>query len=138
MELLSEIKDDDHLDAAQRLEERLGSVDYDVWACRACLATHTEDYIAWFSGLEACMQCERRTCRRERHVLKAATTFATGLAESRWECMSCRHRRRLRETIPMVRSSSGGSGSGWSGGGGSGGGSFGGGSSGGGGASGGW
>lgn len=34
--LLDEVSDDEFLDPPERIEERIGSVDYDVWACLTC------------------------------------------------------------------------------------------------------
>ena len=33
---LTEAEDDTYLDRGEQTEERLGSVDYDVWGCRLC------------------------------------------------------------------------------------------------------
>ena len=135
MKRLSEQADNAHLDAPSVLEEQLGSVDYDVWACARCDATKVVPHRKLFSGYHACPKCKRRTLKRSSRQLVAPSYSATGTREVTESCKNCGHSGRRRETIPMlVRSSSGSSSSGgWSGGGG-GGSSFGGGSSGGGGA----
>lgn len=136
MKRLSEQADNAHLDAPSVLEEKLGSVDYDVWACTRCDATKVVPHRKLFSGYHPCPKCKRRTLKRTSRQLVAPTYSATGTREVTESCKNCGHASQRRETIPMlVRSSSGSSSSGgWSSGGGGGGSSFGGGSSGGGGA----
>src|SRR5439155_14795685 len=76
--LLDRVKEDDKLDAAQRLEEQLGSVDYDVWVCPSCLATDTERYLEWFSGFEECPACGHRTYKTERTIVESPTYDSAG------------------------------------------------------------
>jgi uncharacterized protein len=139
LELLDARTEAKYLDAAQQLEEKLGSVDYDVWICHACLATHVPRYVEWLSGLSDCPRCGHRTCKQERRTISEATSTSTGLVEVHWWCVSCRYDVKHSHTTPMRTSLDDDGGDGWSGGfggfGGSGGGSFGGGLSGGGGAS---
>ena len=130
---LDESADDARLDTGQRLEEKLESVDYDVWVCPTCQQSLVIPHRAWFSRYSTCKSCNRRTLETQTRTLVsrddepfrhagghgAMSATARGLG---------RTRERFREVDP----SSGGSGS--SGGGGGGGSSFGGGSSGGGGA----
>lgn len=141
--LLDEAKDDEKLDTAQQVEERLGSVDYNVWICPSCLTTDTEAYVARFSDFSVCPHCGHRTYKEEQTILSSPTSVSAGQKRIDGQCVSCRHttvRHQIIPAIPSSDSSPGGfggdSGGGFSGG--SGGGGFGGGSSGGGGASRGW
>lgn len=127
MELLSETADDQHLNQVQRLEEKLGSVDYDVWHCPACLKTDTERYVAMFSSFKACPKCKAQTLKETRTTLVAATRSHGGKVRIDGKCYSCAHTTSRVEHTPRISSSSGSSGGS--------GGSSGGGSSGGGGAS---
>jgi uncharacterized protein len=143
LELLSEQDDDPKLTAVQQLEEKIGSVDYDVWICPACLNSDTKRYIQTFSGFEDCPACGGRTFKEGRQeTIRAATTLGSGMARVEGRCVSCNHKRVRDVLLPRIEESS--SSGGWSSGGGGfssgggGGGGFGGGSSGGGGASGGW
>lgn len=145
--LLSEEDDDAHLMGRQRLEEKLGSVDYDVWYCPACLDTDTEYYVSLFTALQACPKCQARALKDGRQqILRAATNDKEGRAQVEGRCLNCNHKRVRVVVLPRIRnigdsgSGYGGRGSGGGGGfgGGGGGGGFGGGSSGGGGASRGW
>lgn len=136
MQLLDEAKDDEKLTEAMRVEEKIGSLDYDIWVCPACLSSHAKTYKAWFSGFKRCHKCAHQTFQETETILHAATTVSSGEKRIDGTCVSCKHSTIRREHIPRIvvsHSSSGGGG--WSGGGG---GSFGGGSFGGGGASRGW
>ena len=158
LRLLSELEEDPKLSAVQQLEEKIGSVDYDVWVCPACLNNDTERYIKPFSRFTECPKCRARTFKEDdQQVIRPATTLMSGLAQVEGRCVNCNYKSVREVILPVLpapstwsssNSSSGSSfgsggsfGGGFSSGGGgfSGGGSdFGGGSSGGGGASGGW
>lgn len=136
LELLSEQEDDPKLTAVQRLEEKIGSVDYDVWICPACLNQDTERYLKNFSGFKDCPACDARTFKEDAPVeVTAATTSSDGSARVDGRCVACNHKAVRYITLSQISDSSSSSSSF---GGGGGGGGFGGGSSGGGGASGGW
>jgi uncharacterized protein len=145
MRLLDEVEDDAHLDAGQRTEESIGSVDYRVYICRQCQFSRTVAKKRWFSGFSRCRQCHYRALRSVTETLVHATYDYGGQVRVTETCHHCpftrtyiRHTARL--TRPTTSSSSGGGFSSRSGGGGfssrsgGGGSSFGGGSSGGGGA----
>jgi uncharacterized protein len=148
LELLSEQHDDPKLSSVQQLEEKLGSVDYDVWICTACLNQDTEQYIKRFSGYSVCPKCNARTFKEgSQRIARRATTTHHGIAYVEGHCEACNHKTKRQVLLPVIATpsvssgSSGSSGSSFGGGGfggGGGGGGFGGGSSGGGGASGGW
>ena len=128
---LDETADDAHLDSGQQLEERLESVDYDVWLCPTCQYSLVIPHKAWFSRYSVCKSCKRRTLRSDSVTIVPATTASTGVQQVTEKCQSCAWGRTYTRVIPRISTSSGSSGSGSSGGGGS---SFGGGSAGGGGA----
>ena len=58
---LAEAEDDALLAEGQQAEERVASVDYDVWKCGACSHHFTLRYPKWFSGYAECPQCHNRT-----------------------------------------------------------------------------
>jgi uncharacterized protein len=135
MARLDEQADDAHLDRGQQLEERLKSVNYDVWVCPTCQQVSIVPHNAWFSRYSKCTSCGRRTLETSSRTLVRATTSHSGSEEVTERCRNCGWTRTYTRTIPRVQASSGGSGGFSSGGsGGGGGGSFGGGSAGGGGA----
>lgn len=129
MSRLAEADDDALLEKEQRTEERIGSVDYDVWKCPACAHHFTLRYPQWFSGYEKCPQCHNRTKSAAEEVIERATTHGSGSARVVEQCAFCSFRHEYTKVLPQITSSSS---SGSSSGGSS---SFGGGSSGGGGAS---
>jgi uncharacterized protein len=131
MTLLDEVWDDHQLQKGQITEERLGSVDYDVWDCPACNHVTVEGYRAWFSRYGACRACGFRTVEGTTTILESATTTSTGRKRVDYHCHNCEDRYSVEHTIPRrSQSQSSGSGSSRS--------SFGGGRSSGGGASGRW
>ncbi|MBX3412171.1 MAG: TPM domain-containing protein [Pirellulales bacterium] len=139
LERLGEEQDDEYLSDAQKLEEKIGSVDYDVWYCPACLHADTERYVSYFSGYGDCPSCKSRTFKEgPQQTIQMATTYSTGVARVEGRCVRCNKKTVRTVILPRISTSSSSSGSSFGGGGGGGGSSFGGGSSGGGGASGGW
>ena len=120
MTRLSEAEDDAALSGGQRAEERVGSVDYDVWACASCDERLVIPYKRW-SSYEACPRCGHRTVSKARRTITAATTTRTGLEEITLACAHCDFRDVTRRTTPRLPPpSSGGGSSGRSGGGGGG------------------
>ena len=131
MQRLSEADDDAELEHGQRVEERVRSVNYDVWKCRACAETLVLPYGRVFSSYRKCDACGRKAMRTKRKVVKEATYTRTGLAEDTHHCEACGVTRVERvvlpkETPPSASTSSGSSGGFGGGGGGGGGGGFGG------------
>jgi uncharacterized protein len=131
MILLAEHWDDKHLNEGERTEEKLKSVDYDVWYCEKCEHVTIEAYKSWFSRYSACRNCGYKTLEGTTTILHQATKSTTGSKRIDYSCRNCDEQYSVTKVIPMVTESSSSS----SGGGSS---SFGGGSSSGGGASGSW
>ena len=134
MNKIDEVHDNEYLNSAQDTEERIGSVDYDVWLCPACGERDIEQYISPVSGYTECPRCHAHTRKlTTTRILRQPTPMSTGLGEKVYSCVHCGNVDVVPFTIPMVVVPviSGG-------GGGFGGGGFGGGMTGGGGASGGW
>jgi uncharacterized protein len=131
---LDETADDAHLDRGQQLEEKLESVDYDVWVCPTCQYALTLPHRAWFSRYSTCKSCKRRTLETDTLTLIPATTSHSGSQQVTERCRNCGWTRTYTRVIPRISQSSGSSGSSGGSSGGGGGSSFGGGSAGGGGA----
>jgi uncharacterized protein len=129
MTRLTEVEDDALLVEGQQAEERVRSVDYDVWKCGACSHHFTLRYPKWMTGYAKCPQCSNRTKSSTETVILAATTSSSGSARVVEQCAFCSFHHVFSKTLPRIQPSSS---SGRSSGGGS---SFGGGRSGGGGAS---
>ncbi len=144
MDKVDEVHDNDYLTAAQDAEERLGTVDYDVWLCPKCGETDIEPYEKAHTGFQRCPICggltSRFTCDR---ILRKPTTAVEGMGVKQYTCQHCGHVSDFSYVIPVIIAATmiGGGGHGRGGGGFGGGGfggGFGGGMTGGGGASGGW
>lgn len=126
MRRLSEDKDDAYLEAGNVSEERIGSLDYDVWLSPS--GFHKIERYDGHTSASNCETCGYKTYRQtSSRTIRAATTSSSGLAEDTYECAHCGRTQVVQRTIPKIETSSS---SGGSSGGGS---SFGGGSSGGGG-----
>ncbi len=150
MKKMNEEEDNNYLSSSEDFEERLGTVDYDVWVCPDCGTVERFPYHEKQLKYRECPSCGtvamNLVCNK---VLEPATTRKEGIGERVYQCQYCRNIHREPYRIPrksddsaalaagvVLGSMLGGRGGG--GGGGFSGGSFGGGSSSGGGASGGW
>jgi uncharacterized protein len=143
MQRVDEENDNNYLTQAQDTEERLNSVDYDVWLCPQCGETDIIPYVNPQNTYSVCPQCGARACSLiSRRIVYPATEFREGRGIEETYCRSCGRRSRQQFIVPKVVAApiiiGGGGGRGFGGGGGFSGGSFGGGSTGGGGASGSW
>lgn len=144
MKKLSEDEDNKYLTAAQDLEERLDSVDYDVWLCSECGETDVLPFVKESNRFTVCPNCGARTCSMTANrILYGATTSREGHGVKIYSCRNCHKSSEVaykipKEEVPIAPIFIGGGGGRGFGGGGFSGGSFGGGMTGGGGASGGW
>ena len=127
MSRLAETEDDARLEEGQRAEERVGSVDYDVWACPSCSYHLTLRYPKWLTSHSRCPQCLNHTKSATETVVAPATVHAAGSARVVEQCAFCNYHveytkalARLERSDSSSRSSGGGSsfGGGRSGGGG--------------------
>jgi uncharacterized protein len=114
MRRLDEAQDDASLDTGQQLEERIGSVDYDVWQC-TCGEELVIPHKKLFSGYSVCDACKVRAVKTRRTVVRQPTYTSTGLAEDVSRCESCNRTTTTQVTLarrtPPSSSGSGGSGS---------------------------
>lgn len=147
MKRLDEKEDNEYLNASQDLEERLNTVDYDVWVCPDCGTIERFPYKVNQKKYTQCPACGTIAMRPVSDIVtQAPTTRREGMGVKTNECEFCHHRDQRHYRIPKKEDPSAaiaagailGSGIGRGGGGGGFGGGFGGGSTGGGGASGGW
>lgn len=133
MHKLDENADDQFLSKGKQMEEKLKSIDYDVWKCESCAATDEYNYRNRWSKYKECSYCKTyASFLAGRETVVSATYSSSGSGRETHSCKFCGKNKVTTYTIPkLTRSSSGSSSS-------SGGGSWGGGSSGGGGASSSW
>lgn len=142
MNLVDEVHDNDYLTPAQDTEERINSIDYDVWLCPDCGETEILPYVQRSSDYTECPRCHARACRMvSDRVMRRPTVSTEGIGVRTYQCAHCHHSYHQNYSIarlapPVIIVGGGGHGGGR--GGGFGGGSFGGGFTGGGGARGGW
>lgn len=114
---LDEEADDAHLDPGQRIEERVGSVDWIVRVCPSCDEIHIFDDRKWFSGYGKCEKCGYKTSRSHRNTLRQATYTHGGTVEVTTSCANCNHRSRYTYDTPRRQRSNSGFGGGLGGGG---------------------
>jgi uncharacterized protein len=104
---LDERADDVHLDKGQRLEEKMGSVDYDVWWCDPCEDALVDRYGALFTFHVRCDRCHYVTVKKTSRTLRAATYDHGGEVEVTRNCHHCHHTSTSRHSTPRrTRSSS--------------------------------
>ena len=148
MELIDEEHDNDYLTPAQDTEEKINSIDYDVWHCPKCHQTEILPYINRESNYTVCDRCGARAMSIvDRRTLRQPTVNSEGEGVDIYICKNCGNQNNKRFRIPKKPDPTaavaagailgsalgrGGGGGGFSGG------SFGGGMAGGGGAGGGW
>ena len=116
MHRLAEDRDDTSLDVGQQLEERIGSVDYDVWQC-GCGEEVVRPFKAIFTRYHGCPGCRVRAAKTTRTVVTQPTYVTTGLARDTERCEHC-GRVQVKDVVLARRTppSKGGSGGGRSGG----------------------
>lgn len=141
MPMVPEEDDDAYYDAGQVTEERIDSVDYQYYFCKACDFHRILRVENVLSTYKRCGNCKQKTLSTIKRTLRAPTKTSTGLEEIILKCAHCEFHHTREKPLPALISTTDytdgfGGGGGFSGGGGGGfdGGGFGGGSSGGGGA----
>lgn len=143
MQRLDEETDNKYLTPAQDAEERLNSVDYDVWLCPNCNQTEIIPFINRQKNYSVCHVCGARTAALVSDtIVSQPTTTSRGRGVKTYRCYNCGNTINRQYDIPKVVAPpvilGGGGGGGFGGGGSFSGGSFGGGMTGGGGSRGGW
>ena len=108
---IHEDDDDASLDRGQRLEEKLGSVDYDVWQC-ACGEQMILPHRAIFTRFTDCPACRVRAVKTKRVTVTHATYSSPGRAVETKTCEACGDTRKREIILPVLQQSSSGGGSG--------------------------
>jgi uncharacterized protein len=132
MRLLSEADEDRYLNFKQQAEERVKSIDYDVWKCNVCDNYKVLPYEKMMTKYQVCPQCGAKTYSLvSDRIIFPATSLTTGRGEKVHECANCHCRKKIPYVIPIIVVSRGGNcgggfskgsfGGGFSGGGGAGG-----------------
>lgn len=90
MNLVDEVHDNDYLTREQDIEERLGTVDYDVWLCPTCGETDIIPYDQKASAYTVCPVCKAKALHViSDRVVKQPTTRSEGLRAITSHCASC-------------------------------------------------
>jgi uncharacterized protein len=100
--LLDDLAEDPHLSEGQQAEERVGSVDYDVWWCEGCQDTEIRRHKALLSSRHTCEKCGFVTAKDFTRTLEVATAFSEGRVEVRRRCQHCGHVQVFYRRIPRV------------------------------------
>lgn len=138
---LDEDKDDFFLKDGQKVEEKIGSIDYDVWFCEKSKDIKIYAYESLFTSYSKCPSCHFKTYFVQSDTVTVSPTCtSSGSGIRHYACKNCNHKNSSTYTIPArdCSKSSSSSGSSYSSGSSSSSSSFGGGRSGGGGAGGSW
>lgn len=134
-EKLGEREDDIALNTGQQTEEKIKSVDYDVWQCKSCDSVEVLNYPNAHTKYVACTKCAfAASSLFEKRTVTPPTYDSAGAGEEEYVCTHCGYHHIVPFVIAKLKDSSSSS----EGSSGSSSGSFGGGSSGGGGASSSW
>ncbi|HLL21883.1 MAG TPA: TPM domain-containing protein [Kofleriaceae bacterium] len=88
---LSEVEDDQHLDAGERTEEQLGSVNYEVVICPGCQDARTLRHAKWFSSYSRCGSCNFKTLASSSTTIATATYDHGGQVRVTEDCKHCKH-----------------------------------------------
>lgn len=121
MHKLSESEDNKFLEKGQVSEEKVRSVDYDVWISEEEGDILIQSYKRWFSKYNACPKCKYKTYYKVYDkVISQPTYSSTGTGEKSYKCTNCGHSKVYTYTIAKKTktssSSSGSSSSSWGGG----------------------
>jgi uncharacterized protein len=111
MRRLDESEDDASLEEGQRAEERVGSVDYDVWTCPSCACHVTLRYPKWLTAHSECPQCLNRTKSSVETVTEPASVHGSGSAQVVEQCAFCNYHVEYTKVLARLERSTSSSGS---------------------------
>lgn len=101
-QLLDEKEEDAHLSTARQTEEHLGSVDHDVWLCRACGSAQRVSFVNNHADFKSCPKCSTVAMSLESDTLaEKATPTHQGKGIRKFVCQHCGHQRK--ETYFIAR-----------------------------------
>lgn len=107
MHKLNEEEDNNLLSPSQDFEEKINSVDYDVWVCDDCGTVERYAFPNRHSQYEVCPHCGTKAMTLVHdHTLVPATTRAAGVGEKVYECKYCHNNTRKRYSIPKKEDAS--------------------------------
>jgi uncharacterized protein len=92
MTMLDEQADDAYLEPSEKVEERIGSIDYQIWVCAACGERKKRRGSSFFSAYRNCPQCAAKTLSSESTVIEEATYSHGGEVRVDQTCANCSYR----------------------------------------------
>lgn len=102
MNLLEEQLDDAHLTPAERTEERIGSIDHQIWMCPQCSERSRRAWPKIFSGYSRCSNCQAKTVQSTSSVIQSPTYSSSGTRRVDTSCAHCGHKTSSTQTIPRL------------------------------------
>jgi uncharacterized protein len=99
---LGELADDAHLSTGQRMEERLRSVDYDVWTCPTCPQVNQFRYGAFFTRYARCPSCRHVTKSKTVNRVQRPTKWHSGLEKITERCGQCGYANESTRVLPQL------------------------------------
>jgi len=107
MHKLDEKQDDKYLSSGQVSEEKVKSIDYDVWIADETGEILILAYKRWFSSYSQCPKCGFKTYNLEYDkVIDEATYTSDGMGERKYSCEHCNYSNVTRYTIPKKQETS--------------------------------
>lgn len=103
MTRLDEEKDNAYLEDPERLEEKIGSVDYDIWLCPSCAETIKLRHDRYGSGYSLCPDCGARTVSETSSVLSEPTYHRSGEVRVDERCVHCSYHVYSTHSTPPLR-----------------------------------
>lgn len=102
MTQLDEQADDAYLQPSEKVEERIGSVDYQIWVCPACGERKKRRGSAFFSRYQTCPECGAKTLSSTSRTVEQATYHHGGLVEVQQTCANCSYKNSYTRSTPML------------------------------------
>ena len=99
---LSEEADDEYLAETEKTEERVGSVNYNVWLCERCGQVTKMRFAALVTNYAPCPACGARTVNYVRETVRPATSVRDGLVRITESCAHCSHQDVSTFTLPRL------------------------------------
>jgi uncharacterized protein len=100
---LSEAQEDEFLKEGQIAEEKVGTIDYDVWKCNSCGSIEILRYPNKKSKFTNCPKCSFMTYHfGARRTIERASYTSDGYGEEERTCMHCGHHHIDKFIIPML------------------------------------
>lgn len=101
MNKLSEDEDNFYLTPSQDFEEKIGTVDYDVWLCPECGTLERLPFVEKQLKYQECPSCHTIAMNLVMEkVVEPPTTKKEGRGERLYQCQFCRHTKRENFRIP--------------------------------------